>query len=235
MFLAPNVKLLAFWHTAWGKRMSWAGIHSTFISWELWLTASLKIVLCSTASSGLTQYMAPPLLVFHAMWHMTSPAVPTTWKMALRKTTSSITTWQLLCISLIDCPTMTMVVDKEASKCKPSPAALCRRMPRPWAFIAPTPRIGGLAIPLLVAFRDFISQLCRMLWGIAPPHIQTTSLTRWSCWSLTRTQHTLQDSFGAVVHACMWVANFGKTTLALSSTAISLVELLQLEWVEGSS
>lgn len=31
---------------------------------------------------------------------------------------------------------------EEASKCKPSPAALCRRMPRPWAFIAPTPRIG---------------------------------------------------------------------------------------------
>lgn len=25
VFLAPNVKLLAFWHTAWGKRMSWAG------------------------------------------------------------------------------------------------------------------------------------------------------------------------------------------------------------------
>ena len=73
-------------------------------------------------------------------------------------------------------------------------------------------------------------------------------------------QFATQDSFGAVVHACMWVANFGylgtpmgktvsdlckfnhspcgiarKTTLALSSTAISLVERLHLEWVEGSS
>ncbi len=72
-----------------------AGIRSTFISWELWLIASLKIVQCSTASSELSQYMAPPLLAFHAMWHMTSPAVPTTWKMASRsnKTCKRWSTW----------------------------------------------------------------------------------------------------------------------------------------------
>lgn len=49
-------------------------------------------------------------------------------------------------ISELEIGTMTLPdVSKhheEASKCKPSPAALCRRMPRPWAFIAPTPRIG---------------------------------------------------------------------------------------------